>query len=363
MSDPQASDAASTFPTPPRARRAGGPVSTTHQRRAGAFHDRRARAKYWVILITLLAAGALFAFGLLTYKNPVPIEDPRFWLIAKRRMTAVTAMAIVAVTQSFATVAFQTVTNNRIITPSIMGFESLYRVIHTATIFFFGAAALNASYDLKTFIMQMIVMVGMSLLLYGWLLTGKRANMHVMLLVGIILGGGLGAVSTFMQRLLTPSDFDILTARLFGSVNNASAEYFPVAIPTVLIAAGLLFLFGRRLNVMALGRDPATNLGLPYRPLTIATLVLVAILVAVSTALVGPMTFLGFLVATLAYQAADTYDHRYLFPMAAALAFAVLTGAYFLMTHVFYAQGVVSILIEFVGGLMFLIVILRKGRL
>jgi len=87
------------------------------------------------------------------------------------------------------------------------------------------------------------------------------------------------------------------------------------------------------------------------------------VLIATSTALVGPMTFLGFLVATLSYQLAGTHDHRYIFPIAALSGFALMAGAYFVMTHLFYSQGVVSILIELVGGLTFLVVILRKGRL
>ena len=93
------------------------------------------------------------------------------------------------------------------------------------------------------------------------------------------------------------------------------------------------------------------------------TLLLVSVLMAVSTALVGPMTFLGFLVATLAYQFADTYDHKRIFPIAVLIGYVVLAGSYFIMRHVFYAQGVVSIIIELIGGSVFLIVILRKGRL
>ena len=89
----------------------------------------------------------------------------------------------------------------------------------------------------------------------------------------------------------------------------------------------------------------------------------VSILMAVSTSLVGPMTFFGFLVATLAYQFADTYDHRHIFPIAVLAGFVVLGGAYFVMKNLFYAQGVVSIIVELVGGTVFLIVILRKGRL
>ncbi|MGI9207316.1 MAG: iron chelate uptake ABC transporter family permease subunit, partial [Rhodococcus sp. (in: high G+C Gram-positive bacteria)] len=84
---------------------------------------------------------------------------------------------------------------------------------------------------------------------------------------------------------------------------------------------------------------------------------------AVSTALIGPMTFLGFLVATLAYQFANTYDHRYVFPVAVLTGFVVLTGAYFVLKNIFYAEGAVSIIIEAVGGSVFLYVLLRKGRL
>ncbi|MCG7258390.1 iron chelate uptake ABC transporter family permease subunit [Corynebacterium sp. ACRQK] len=320
-------------------------------------------AKYWLALGIIVVLGVASAVGLLAYGNPMPFGTRGFWLLAERRMNAVIAIAIVAVAQAVATVAFQTVTNNRIITPSIMGFESLYVAIHTSTVFFLGGSGLVEARTMTTYIIQLVLMVGFALLLYSWLLTGKNANMHAMLLVGIVIGAGLGSVSTFMQRLLTPSDFDLLTARLFGSVNNAEPEYFPISIVLVAVAAGALLLMSRTLNVLALGPDATTNLGINHRGKAIVVLILVAVLMAVSTALVGPMAFLGFLVATLAYQFAGTSDHRYVFPMAIATAFLVLAGAYFVMNHIFYAQGVVSIIIELVGGTVFLYVILRKGRL
>ena len=163
--------------------------------------------------------------------------------------------------------------------------------------------------------------------------------------------------------MLTPSEFDVLTARLFGSVNNADPAYYPLAVPLVVVAVVLLAWNAQRLNVLALGRDVSVNLGVQHKKHAVFTLVLVSVLMAVSTALVGPMTFLGFLVATLAYQFTDTYDHRFIFPMAMLLGYCILAGAYFVMNHVFYAQGVVSIIIELVGGITFLVVILKKGRL
>ena len=332
-------------------------------REVGAFQTSQSKRRYWLVVGALVVAALLFTAGLLSWGNPMEFGTRGYWLIAQRRLNSVIAMAVVALCQAVATVAFQTVTNNRIITPSIMGFESLYVAIHTSTVYFLGAAGLNNARTLEMFLIQLVLMVGLSLILYTWLLAGDNPNMHAMLLVGIVLGGGLGSVSTFMQRLLTPSEFDVLTARLFGSVNNADPAYYPLAVPLVLVAAGLMVLNSRRLNVLGLGRDVAVNLGVNHKKHAVFTLVLVSVLMAVSTALVGPMTFLGFLVATLAYQFADTYDHRYVFPMAALLGYCILAGAYFVMNHIFYAQGVVSIIIELVGDLTFLIVVLRKGRL
>lgn len=332
-------------------------------RTSGSFTTPRARRRYVIVLGILVALSVAFAFALLAWENPMPIGSPGFWRIAKLRVTNVTVMAVVAVAQAIATVSFQTVTNNRIITPSIMGFESLYRVVQTTTVYLFGVAGLVAIQGVWQFGLQVVIMVGLAMALYGWLLSGRYGNLQIMLLIGIIIGGGLGAISTFMQRLLTPSEFDVLAARLFGNVSNADASYLPLAIPLCIAASALLWMRSRRLNLLALGPDVSRSLGLDHKRELFIVLFLVAVLMATSTALVGPMTFLGFLVATLAYQFADTYDHRLIFPVAVLTAFTILAGAYFVMKNVFYAQGMVSILIELVGGTVFLIVILRKGRL
>ena len=338
-------------------------VAPTRGRASGPLPTTRARRRYRTTVAVLLVLAVGFGLGHLAWDNPMPVGSRGFWIIAELRATTILVMVLVAVCQALATVSFQTVTNNRIITPSIMGFESLYVAIQTAAVYFLGTAGLGLLTGLPQFVLQIVLMVGLSLALYGWLLSGRYGNVQVMLLIGIVIGGGLASVSSFMRRMLTPSEFDVLTARMFGSMSSADPDYFPVAIPLCIVAGALLLLRGRRLNVVALGRDTSMNLGLDHRREMMQTLFLVSILMAVSTALVGPMTFLGFLVATLAYQLADTYDHRRVFPVAVLIGFVVLSGAYFVMHNIFYAQGVVSIIIELVGGSVFLFVILRKGRL
>ena len=339
------------------------PREASRPRRSGAFPTPRARRRYWLVVATLVVLALLFGTLLISYANPMAFGSRGFWLIAQHRSTAVFVMALVAVCQAVATVSFQTVTNNRILTPSIMGFESLYRAIQTTSVYLFGLAGLAAFTGVWAFVLQVGVMMALACALYGWLLSGRFANLQVMLLVGIVIGGGLGSVSSFMQRLLTPSEFDVLAARMFGSVGNANPAYFPVAIPLVILACGVLWFSSRSLNTLSLGRDAAINLGVNHRRTLIIVLIASSALIATSTAMVGPLTFLGFLVATLTYQFADTYDHRYLFPVAALTGFVALSAAYFVMNHVFYGSGVVSIIIELVGGTLFLIVILKKGRL
>jgi iron complex transport system permease protein len=332
-------------------------------RTTSAFRSKRDARRYWILLTAFLCVGVIATLGLIFYNNPVPVDTPSFIPVVKRRLVAVVAMLIAALCHSFSTVTFQSITGNRIITPSLLGYESLYSFIQTSIMFLFGATALVSFSGTGAFFVQVGLMITLSLILFGWLLSGKYGNLHLMLLIGIIIGAGLNSVSGFMRRMLAPSEFDLLQSRLIGSVTNADSEYFPIVIPLVIGTVLCLFIYSRRLNVLSLGKDVATTFGMKVQANMIFTLVLVAILMAVSTSLIGPLTFFGFLVAMLSYQAAPTFDHRYIYPMAFAIGFALLTSAYFLLYHVFNAQTVVGVIIELFGGLTFLIVILRKRSL
>lgn len=330
---------------------------------SGPFPTTRRARRYALTVMVLGVVAVAVAAGILLWDNPAPAGSDGFWRIAQLRTTSVVVIAIVAVCQGIATITFQTVTANRIVTPSIMGFESLYTAISTAAIFFFGSAGALLVQGPGPYLLQILAMLAFSGALYGWLLSGRYANVQIMLLVGIILGGALAAFSTFLQRMLTPTEFDLLTARLIGSVANADATYLPIAIPLVAGAAGLLLAGSGRLNVLGLGREVAVSLGSTQRRDSILALLLVSVLMAVSTSLIGPMTFFGFLVAMLTYQFADTFDHRRMFALSALVGFVVLGGAYVVLKHVFYAAGSVGIIVEIVGGSLFLIHLLRKGRL
>lgn len=336
---------------------------TLEQRSVGSFTSSAHRARYYAVLVALIVAAVAITLLVMSWNNQFELFSDRWWRVSKMRLTSIIVMALVTFCQALATVTFQTVTNNRILTPSIMGFESLYVLVQTAIVYFFGASGLVHFGEFGQFLLQVTMMVLFAVLLYSWLLSGRLGNLHVMLLVGIIIGTGLGALSTFMQRMLNPNEFDILRARLFGNVGNAETDFLWFVIPVCAVTGITIWLLARRLNVIALGADIAANLGMQHKRQLMLMLTLVAILMAMSTSLVGPMTFLGFLIATLAYSVTDTYDHRRILPVAWLLGYVILTGAYFLLRHVLTAVDAVTIIVELIGGLVFLIVIVRKGRL
>lgn len=328
-----------------------------------SFRSKKEKKSYILSLIILSLLSIVIVYGLLVYNNPVPIDSPSFLPVIKRRQNAIIAMAIAAICQAVGSVLFQSVTSNRIITPSILGFEAIYSAVNTAIMYFLGISGFMAIGGKRFFIFQIILMVGICLLLFMGIFNKKDGNIELMLLIGVILGQGLRSIAAFMRRLLSPSEFDILQAKLFASVNNSDSQYFALSIGIIFVVVAAIFLNTNKINVISLGKDVATNLGLNHKKATFLSLIAVAILISISTALVGPMTFYGFLVATLTYELAKTYDHKYLLIMAILLAFVILSGSYFIMNHIFNANGVVSVLIELIGGIAFLMLIFKEEKL
>lgn len=334
---------------------------TASPARAARARARAVTGSYGFRLAVVVLVALAAAVGILTYGNPAAPGSSGFWIIVRSRSASVGTILVVAFCQGVATVVFHTVTSNRILTPSILGFDAMYRVIQTGLVFLFGAGTLAATDGLGKVALQSLVMVGAASLLYGWLFTGTRADLHLLLLVGVVLGMGFGALSTFMQRLLTPSEFDILSARLFGSISASDASYLPWGALVCLVVGTVLWRRRHVLDVVALGRETATSLGVRHQREVLLTLVLVAVLISVSTSMVGPMTFFGFVVAMLTYQVVGTSRHARTLPMVVAVACATLLLASFVLRHVFYAAGLVSVVIELGGGLVFLVHLLRKG--
>lgn len=307
-----------------------------------------------ITILLLLVAAALFLF----------YNMGSNWEFALRlRGIKVAAILIVSCCVAYSSVAFQTLTNNRILTPSIMGFESVYLLIQTVIVFFYGDLTFQVLSSLDNFLLSVLGMIGFAFLLYILIYKKGKDNLYLLLLVGIILGTLFNSLSSFMQLLIDPSDYFIVQGKMFATFNKINRDLlWPSAgVLAVLLVIG--FRTTKYLDVLALGRDQAINLGLNYNRMVRLFLVIIAILVSVSTALVGPITFLGLLVTNLTYELFKTHRHEVIIAACCLVTAVTLLSGQFVMERLFHLSIPVSAIINLVGGLYFMFLLLRVRKL
>lgn len=270
-------------------------------------------------------------------------------------------LILVAYAISVSTVLFQTVANNRILTPSIMGFDALYVLIKTGLVFIFGIGALVAVDPQIQFVLQVAVMVVFALLLFRWLFLGEERSLHLLVLVGIVFGILFRSISNLLQRMLDPGAFNVLQDTMYASFATTDATLLAISCVIVLAVSLVAWRILPTFDVLSLGRAQAINLGVNYQRTVVTILVLIAVLVSVSTALVGPITFFGLLVATLAHALVGNSRHKYVLPASVLLAVICLVGGQTLLERAFAFDTALSIIIEFLGGIVFIFLVLRRS--
>ncbi|MFD1336909.1 iron chelate uptake ABC transporter family permease subunit [Oceanobacillus iheyensis] len=279
-----------------------------------------------------------------------------------RRMNRVLAMIVTGIAISYATVIFQTVTRNRILTPSVMGIDSMYEVVQTLIYFFAGSMSMWVLNKYLNFGAALLAMVLFAFLLYRFLFRADKHPIYLLLLIGMIIGTFLGSFVTFLQVLIDPVEYLGLQSLLFANFSRVNVEILYIAVGILVIS----FIFGyfmlNKLDVMSLGRENSINLGIKYDRMVMQVLILSSILIATSTALVGPITFLGLIVANLAYQYLASYKHTVLILGASLISIIALVGGQFLVEHIFELRTTLSVIINFVGGIYFIYLLLKESR-
>ncbi|WP_453991017.1 iron chelate uptake ABC transporter family permease subunit [Bacillus nitroreducens] len=308
-----------------------------------------------LIILAVISIICILLYGFYDIKGGFDYAFPR-------RMIKITAMVVTGVAIAYSTVVFQTITQNRILTPSVMGLDSMYEVVQTLIYFFAGSMSVWVLNKYLNFGAAIFAMVLFALILYRFLFRSDKHPIYLLLLIGMIIGTLLGSLVTFLQVLIDPVEYLSLQNRLFATFTNVKAELLYIAIGILLIAFIYGYLIMDKLDVMSLGRENAMNLGVNYDRMVMNVLILSSVLIATSTALVGPITFFGLIVANLAYQYLVTYKHSVLILGASLMSIIALVGGQFLVEHIFELRTTLSVIINFIGGIYFIYLLLKESR-
>lgn len=309
-----------------------------------------------IVLIAILALLVILAF------IAIGLNSSNYKYLLSRRLPKVLAIAITGIAIAISSTVFQTITNNRILTPSVLGLDSLYILIQTLAVFVLGSTNKLIVNKNLNFLFTVLLMVLFSRILFYILFRKEEDNIVSLLLIGLIMGTLFQSVSSFMQMVIDPNEFLHVQDKMFASFNNINTNI--LFISAVIIIAIIIYIFrqGKKLDVLALGRDHAINLGIDYDAFVHKALLLVSILVSVSTALVGPITFLGLLVVNLAREILETFEHRYLLITSSLVSIVALNGGQLLVERIFNFSTPISVIINFLGGIYFISLLLKEGQ-
>lgn len=289
-------------------------------------------------------------------------SEKLFWYAMKIRAPKLMVMLITAFAIGGASIVFQSIINNTIVTPCLLGMNSLYTLIHTGVVFFVGSGSLLASNPNAAFAVDLVLMGLTATIIYSYLFQKTNHNVLYVLLIGTVLTSFFSSIQTTLTRVMDPNEYDNLLSTLVASFSNINSE---IIIFSVIVLAIVIFALRKELallNVITLGKEQAINLGVDYDSCIRRLLLGVTLCIAVATAMVGPISFLGLIIANLSRQLLKTYRHSQLILGSALFGMVVLVGGQLIVEHIFTYAIPVSVFITVGGGLYFLYLLLTNRR-
>ena len=321
-----------------------------------AAYDQNNRKLMVMAALVLMATAAYLMIN-------VNLENGRMFAYAmKIRIPKLAAMGVTAVAIGGASLVFQSIIGNTIVTPCLLGMNSLYTLIHTAVVFFAGSGSILAVNTNLSFAVDLVLMGAGATVIYSYLFKKTNHNILYVLLIGTVLTSLFTSIQTTLTRVMDPNEYDSLLTTLVASFQHINSE---IILFSIVILGAVVFALRKELallNVITLGKEQAINLGVDYDRCIRKLLLGVALCIAVATAMVGPVSFLGLIIANLARQLLRTYRHSQLIAGTICFGMVVLIGGQLIVEQVFSYGIPVSVFITSGGGCYFLYLLLTNRK-
>ena len=308
-------------------------------------------------ILAMIVIGVCAAYLLI---NAYPEKPKLFRYIVSLRFPTLVVMMIAAFSVGSASVIFQSIINNRIVTPCLLGMNSMYTLVHTAVVFAAGSGSILATNANLSFGVDLLVMSVCATFVYAYMFQKTGNNVLYVLLIGTVLSSFFGSIQSTMIRVMDPNEYDTLLTTLVADFNNVNVEV--IVFSLLILNALTIFLWKdlMLLDVITLGKDQAINLGVDYDRTVRRLLLGVVLCIAVATAMVGPISFLGLIIANLARQLLKTYQHRQLIVGSALMGMLAIIAGQLISQHIFHYAVPISTFITIGGGIYFLYLLLFK---
>lgn len=319
------------------------------------------KTRILLAILSVIVVLLIVMYLIIPTKNSTSISS----FILQRRLLKLLVIVIVSIAIPISTISFQTVVQNRFLTPGVLGIESLFVFIQSGLYYFESLLGLNVEQSIFIYVVTIGVQIGLLLLLMNVSKGMMLSNFKVLLLLTMAFSMLLRNASTFLQVLMDPNEFDKLQSSLYPSFQKMNAQPVMIGVAVILLGILLILLIKMRhqLDALHLGIDASIMLGINTKRLGKMVIVIVIIMTSLSTILVGPLQFLGFMIANLTYQLTKEYKHGVLWLFSAVLGLVIVLAAQLIVERVFLLTIPISVFIEGIGGVLYLFLLVKGEKL
>jgi iron complex transport system permease protein len=188
---------------------------------------------------------------------------------------------------------FQTMLRNPLANPNVIGITA-----GSSAAAVFCITVLHAS---DTFVSIASIIGGLTAVAVIFLLSkGSSFSIGRLILIGIGIQAMLDAAVSYLLLIGQQNDLPAAMRWLTGSLNGAKMEELYPLMITVLIFAPIIILLGKRLDMLELGEQAATSLGVDTNKTRLMLIISSVLIIALATAATGPIAFIAFLSGPIA---------------------------------------------------------------
>lgn len=291
--------------------------------------------------------------------NGTKIQD---MVIFKIRLPRIFVAVLVGMALSTAGCILQTVTKNELAEPGIIGINAGASLAVVLLISAGGAHYYEAIGNATLFIMPLVAIIGAfaSAILIYTLSYRKGISPTRLILIGIGVNAGIQAIITLYQLSMSKGDYNQALTWISGSLWGSSWKYFFLILPIVIVMVGISVYKSRVLDMLDLGDELATGLGIAVEKERRIFFAIAVILSAAATSIAGNIAFLGLIAPQIAKRIVGPI-HRRQIPAAALISACIIVVADIVSKNMFSPIELpVGISISIIGVPYFVYLMLRE---
>lgn len=285
-------------------------------------------------------------------------------VIFEFRLPRIVIAALVGLGLGIAGTVVQGITRNGLADPGILGINAGAGASIVIFMFFFQMelAVSGSSNWLSIIIMPIFGFVGgliAAILIYIFSWTNGKLDTQRLILSGIAISTGFGALSLYISLKMRESDFEMATVWMSGSIYNANWIFILAMIPWLLILVPIIYRKAYLLDYFQLEESSIKSLGIQVEKekaiLLLSSIGVISACVSVS----GSIGFIGLIAPHIAKQLVGIH-HRYVLPASAAIGmFLVIFSDYLAKTIFAPAEIPVGIIVAILGVPYFLYLLMK----